>query len=105
MCHDTNVLVWGANLRREGVWKEGFMRRFLGQWRGGSGCVASLEMWRPTFVGFSLGYSPLRDSGSVPLRWLDFKHFVHCLMSMEHYFSNVEHYAPVNVLKKMLHSL
>ena len=57
----------------------GFLKPFFGPVVGrGVGCVVSWVKWGPTFVGFSLGCLPLRDAGSVPLRGLDFEHFVHC---------------------------
>ena len=81
MCHDTNMAVWEADLGA-GVGGGVFMRRFLGWWWGGSRCV----LLHGRSGGPPLWVSPLgvylRDSGSVPLRGLDLKNFVHGLLSM-----------------------
>ena len=55
----------------------GFLERFLGRWWGGEwGCVVSWAKWGPPLWVSPLGVY-LGDSGFVPLRGLDFGHFVH----------------------------
>ena len=83
MCVDADVAVWGAGLMGLGF-GGGFLGGFLGRWQGGARGVASWAKWVPTFVGFSLRFLPLRDSGSVPFWGLDFGHFAHGFFYLEH---------------------
>ena len=82
---DADVAVWGADPGGRG-WEGGYLERFLGRWWGGEwGVCCFLGKVGANLCG-SLPYvfplRDLRDSGFVPLRGLDFEHFVHGILSM-----------------------
>ena len=82
---DADVVVWGADPGGKG-WEGGCLERFWGRWWGGEWDVCCFLGKVGANLCGSLPYvfplRDLRDSGFVPLRGLDFAHFVHGILSM-----------------------
>ena len=89
---DADVVVWGADPGGKG-WEGGFLSVFWAGGGEGSGGVLFLgQSGGPPLWVSPLGVY-LRDSGFVPLRGLDFGHFVHGTFTqaiMDTYFPTVE---------------